>query len=152
MSSDTPGSLSHRIESLVTPLAQLVTRVVFGQAFLITGLSKLNGLDATTKGFTELGLPFAAVLAPMVAVLEFAGGILLFAGLGTRTVALLLTATMVVATGTAHGADLLESLTLTRSLATVPPLPFLVAAIWLLAKGPGAFSLDHALAHRKPPK
>jgi putative oxidoreductase len=142
-------SFTQRIEQVVTPLAQLVARLVFGQAFLLVGMTKLNGLDQTTQSFAELGIPLANVQAPLVAGLEFVGGILLIAGLGTRAVALLLGATMVVAVVLAHAGEITEGLTMTKSFADVSPLPFLVAMLWLLAKGAGTFSVDHLLTRRR---
>ena len=140
----TPDSLAHRVDALFTPVAQLVTRVVFGQAFLLTGLGKLQNLDRIVGSFESLGIPFANVQAPFVATVEFVGGILLVLGLGTRVASLLLCGTMVVAVLTAH----LGVFAFDASFADIAPLPFLVAVLWLLAKGAGALSVDHVLAQR----
>lgn len=149
-STSPPGSsLLQRTEPLITPFAQLITRLVFGQAFLLAGLTKLNSLEQTTQQFTDLGIPLPHLQAPLIAGLEFLGGILLVVGLGTRIVSLLLAATMVVAVATAHTAELLDGLTMTRSFATVPPLPYLVAVAWLLAQGAGTISADHLLSRRR---
>ncbi|MCA8948188.1 MAG: DoxX family protein [Planctomycetes bacterium] len=140
--------LFDRIDRLATPVAQIITRLVFGQSFALTGWGKLHNLEGVTKFFTELGIPAPEIQAPMIATLEFVGGILLLFGLGTRVAALLLTGTMVVALATAHGGDLAESFRLDEVFANVAPLPYLVALLWLLAKGAGALSLDHWIGKR----
>jgi putative oxidoreductase len=150
VSSPTSGSsLAYRVEAIVVPIAQLLTRIVFGQAFLLTGLGKLNDLPKVTQFFESLGVPAANVQAPMVAVIECAGGALLLLGLGTRIAAFLLTCVMVVALITAHPNELVDGLTGTMSFADVAPLPFLVGVLWLLALGAGKLSLDALIQRRR---
>jgi len=134
------------ISSRTEPTALLLTRLVFGQAFLVTGWGKLGNLAGITKFFEELGIPLASVQAPMVATIEFVGGILLLLGLGTRYAVLLLTSTMLVALATAHRGDFGPAFTLGKSFADVTPLPFLVGLLFLFARGPGPFAADRLLA------
>ncbi len=136
-----------RLEVAFGTAAPIVTRLVFGQAFALTGFGKLTNLDKIVAFFTELGIPFPSVQAPMVAVIELVGGILLVFGLATRVTALLLISTMLVALATADREGLLSGFVLGESFANVAPLPFLVALIWLVAKGAGRLSLDHMLFH-----
>jgi len=147
MSSPSQGrfqSLYRLMDSVGTPLAQLAARIVFGQAFLLTGWGKLHDLEKITAFFESLGIPAANVQAPLVATVEFVGGILLLLGLGTRISALLLSGTMVVAVLTAH----MKDFAIDSSFADIAPLPFLVATLWLMAKGAGKLSVDHLLAVR----
>lgn len=151
MSNPSPSmfaSLSNRLDSWFTPLAQIVTRVAFGQAFAITGWGKLHNLEGLTKFFTDLGIPAANIQAPFIATLEFVGGICLLIGFATRPMALLLSCTMVVALATADSEGLLKGFTLDETFANVAPVPFLVAMLWLIAKGPGKLSVDHPVAKR----
>jgi putative oxidoreductase len=141
-------SLALRADAWFTPLAQLLTRLVFGQAFLLTGLGKLRNLPGITKFFEDLGIPFASIQAPMISALEFGGGILLLLGLGTRVFAALLSCTLVVALATADRADLMAGFAFEKSFADVAPLPFLVGLVWLIAKGAGKLSVDHVLERR----
>jgi putative oxidoreductase len=141
-------SMPDRLEARLAPVALFATRIVFGQSFLLTGLGKLRNLDDLVEFFRGLGIPFASVQAPMVAGLEFVGGILLLLGLGTRAAAAVLSSTMVVALLTADRAGLLQAFTFGEGFANVAPVPFLVAMLWLIAKGPGRFALDHRLAAR----
>lgn len=140
--------LTRRLDPVVTPIAQLVTRLTFGQAFAVTGWGKLTHLDKITQFFESLGIPFASLQAPMVATFEFVGGLLLLLGLGTRVAGLVLTSTMLVALVTAERGGIGSALTLADTFANVAPIPFLVATLWLVAKGPGALSLDALLARR----
>ncbi|MEO6594355.1 MAG: DoxX family protein [Planctomycetota bacterium] len=141
-------SIAHRVDAIFTPLAQLLTRLVFGQAFLIAGLGKLKDLDQAVKNFEAMGIPMANVQAPFIAALEFGGGILLLAGLGTRVFAFLLSCTMVVAFATTEMSRFPKGFTLEVDFSDITPLPFLVGMLWLLAKGAGKLSLDHLLARR----
>lgn len=137
------------ISSRTEPNALLLTRLVFGQAFLVTGWGKLGNLAGITKFFEELGIPLASVQAPMVATIEFVGGILLLLGLGTRYVTLLLMSTMLVALATAHRGDFGPAFLLDKSFADVTPLPFLVGLLWLFARGAGPLAADRLLAQSR---
>ncbi len=142
-------SLASTGDAVFTPVAQILTRLVFGQAFFLTGLGKLNNLPKITEYFESLGIPFAKAQAPMIAALECAGGILLLLGLGTRIFAALLACTMVVALMTAHRAEVMQGFTFDLSFADIAPLPFLVGLVWLIAKGPGILSADYVITRRK---
>lgn len=132
------------LDRLATPIAQIATRIVFGQSFLLHGLGKLKDLEKIQQSFEGLGIPLANVQAPFVALVEFVGGILLLLGLGTRISALFLACTMIVAALTAHASEFV----LDAPFAKVSPVPYLVAMLWLVAKGAGSLSIDHLLARR----
>ncbi|WP_052723585.1 DoxX family protein [Paenibacillus wulumuqiensis] len=85
-------------------LGILITRVLTGLIFLLHGLSKFQGGIGGAMGFFQgMGLP--GWLAPVVAVLEIAGGIALILGLFTR-IAGVVTACIIVGTlVTAHKGD-----------------------------------------------
>ena len=77
----------------------LIIRLALGAVFLMHGAQKLFEftIPGTVESFGAMGAPLPEITAPLVAVLEFAGGILLILGLLTRLVALLLAIDMVVA-------------------------------------------------------
>lgn len=141
-------SVYRLMDSVCTPLAQLAARIVFGQAFLIAGWGKLSNIDGAIQNFERLGIPAANLQAPFVGTVEFVGGLLLLLGLGTRISATFLASTMVVAVLTAHSGDFAGVLTLDKDLTDITPLPFLVAMLWLMAKGAGKLSVDQLLASR----
>ena len=75
-----------------------ILRVFVGVVFTVYGWLKLANLQGFA-GFLEqaAGVPFAGVMAPAVAAVEFFGGLALVLGASTRLAALLLTGVMVVA-------------------------------------------------------
>jgi putative oxidoreductase len=80
----------------------LVLRVVVGVTFLLHGLDKLGDLAGTEQLFVSLGIPVPALMAPLVAVTEAVGGVLLIAGLATPLVGAALATDMLVALLTTH--------------------------------------------------
>ncbi len=141
-------SLVAKLDRTLSPVALLATRVAFGQSFALTGFGKLHHLDKVTGYFSSLGIPLAAWNAPFVAGLEFGGGILLVLGLATRPIATLLAIDMVVALVTADLSSFGDAFTFDGGFADVTPLPFLLAMLWLVAKGGGGLSLDRLIGRR----
>jgi uncharacterized membrane protein YphA (DoxX/SURF4 family) len=102
--------------------------VVSGLIFVIAGLVKFVFHHWELHAFRDFGLPWAAALEIFAGVLETLGGVLLLARRAVVPVALLLSATMIVAIGSsgiAHG-DVIPSLTLAPAL--------LLAMLYLLAR------------------
>ena len=101
-------------------------------------------LDEFTAYFESLGIPLAAVQAPMVASIELVGGALLVIGLATRFAALPLAGTMVVAILTARlneaGVDSVGD------FLYLPEWLLLLLLAWLATNGAGRFSVDHRVA------
>jgi putative oxidoreductase len=65
-------------------------RVLLAALFLISGLSKLGAIAATTGYIASAGLPFAPVVFAATLAIEIGGGLLLLIGLEARLVALVL--------------------------------------------------------------
>lgn len=75
-----------------------VLRLFVGGVFVAHGALKLFGGLRGFAGFLQqAGVPSPDIMAPLVAAVEFLGGVAIILGLGTRTAALLLTVVMVVA-------------------------------------------------------
>jgi putative oxidoreductase len=128
----------------LTWIGPLLVRLIVGGAFVLTGWGKLHGLDGVTGFFTDLGIPLPHANAVLVSTVEFVGGLMLIAGLGTRIAAALLIGTMTVALATAivPKADSLLDL-----FATIE-LTYLGIFVWLAVHGAGKASLDRVLARR----
>jgi putative oxidoreductase len=142
------AELGLKVTTALQLLAPLLTRLVVGQVFFLTGRGKWRHFDNTVTFFTELGIPFPELNAAFVASLELVGGICLILGLFTRLVSAGLLGTMAVALLTADRQRFLESLDPASGVGPVDidSFVFLMFFLWLVLFGPGALSLD-ALLH-----
>ncbi|OFI36548.1 hypothetical protein BIU82_13725 [Arthrobacter sp. SW1] len=137
-------------KSTLTTTALTVLRVIVGFIFAAHGWQKFNEftIAGTQAAFTQMGVPGASVVAPIVAVLELAGGIALIAGFLTRIAAALL------------AIDMLGALVLVHAPAGVfvakggYELVLLLGggALALALAGAGRFSADAAVFGRKGSK
>ena len=140
-------SLIRMSSNLESPLL-LAVRLYWGWQFLQAGWGKLNGIGKVIFFFNELGIPAPAVNAWFVAGLEFAGGILLMIGLGSRLIALPLVIDMIVAYITADREALLSVISDPDKFIAAAPFSFLFASLLVLIFGGGWFSTDALLGWR----
>lgn len=125
------------------PYGLVVLRLAVGAVFVAHGAQKLfgiwggGGLSGTAAFFSQLGLAPAFPLAVVVAVVEFAGGLLLIAGALTFVAALVLAGDMAVALWKVH---LASGFFLPAGSEFAVTL--IGALIALMLTGPGAFSID----------
>jgi len=124
----------------------LFVRLYWGWQFFQTGWGKLHNLPHVVEFFTSLGIPAPALNAYFVSGLECFGGILLAVGLGSRLLALLFTADMMVAYITADRAALFSIFSKPEDFYAAAPYTFLVASLIVLIFGPGRFALDYFTA------
>ena len=143
------AALGLRGAAALSFLAPLLTRIALGNAFFLTGRGKLEHLDNFTQFFIELGIPFPALNAAVVARIEYYGAILLVLGLFTRIASAGLLSTMVVALLTADRSSFLQSWNPETEAGPLDIAPFvnLLLLAWLTLLGPGWLSLD-ALLYR----
>ena len=141
------AELGLKVAAALSFLAPLLTRLVVGQAFFLTGRGKWQHFENTVTFFTELGIPFPEANAAFVASLELVGGICLILGLLTRFMSAGLLGTMVVALLTADKERFLESWSPSSEIGPldISPFVFLTFFLWLVLFGPGAASLDALL-------
>lgn len=102
----------------LTWLAPLFARITVGWVFLWSGGAKLNSLPQVTENFIGWGIPYAQVLAPFVAGVEFFGGLFLLLGLFSRISAGALGITMMVAIRSAKWGDVDSLETLLGSMSS----------------------------------
>jgi putative oxidoreductase len=121
-------------------------RVVTGIVFMAHGAQKLfvYGMGGVTGAFAGMGIPFPGITGPAVAIIEFAGGLALIAGLLTRLASLGLAITMLGAIVTVH---LAAGFFLPNGVEFV--LVLFAAAAALALAGPGAWSADAVIARRR---
>jgi putative oxidoreductase len=125
-------------------LGPLVARITLGVLFVSTGWGKVHDLAKVTAFFTELGIPFPGIQAPMVSFIELIGGALLVVGLASRIAALPLMASMTVAILTAQR----ENVHGLPDLFGLVEWTYFALLLWVAMAGPGRASLDHLLFGR----
>jgi putative oxidoreductase len=125
----------------------LPLRIALGIVFLFAGFGKLFG-EPGLAGFqgmlSGLGFPVAGLFALLVAVIEFAGAIALFAGWYTRYVAALLTFILLVAI-------VLVKIPGNGGISSMfADIALLGASISLLFTGSKSYCMDKALSKKTP--
>ena len=127
----------------------LLVRVYWGWQFAQSGWGRLHHLDTATGFFASLGVPAPGPTVVLISLLEFIGGILLIAGLGTRFIGFLLACDMA-------GAYLLADHAALRAIISDPgkfygadPYTFLFASLMALIFGAGRYSVDYLIWRRK---
>lgn len=126
----------------------LVIRLYWGWGFFEAGKGKLENFSDTTAKFRSLGIPMTELNTGLAACTECFGGLLLLVGLCSRIVSIPLAFTMCVAYATAHKTELSALFSDPEQFVKAPPFLFLLAALTVLAFGPGVFSLDALIARR----
>ncbi len=130
---------------LQTPLL-LAIRMYWGWQFYQTGLGKLQNIPKVVEFFTSLGIPFPTLNAYVVGTSECIGGILLFIGLGSRIVSLVLFTDMTVAFLTGDRDALKMIFADPAKFYQSDTFTFWLASALILIFGPGQIALDTLLA------
>jgi putative oxidoreductase len=78
-------------------LALLLLRIGVGLIFILAGWGKLTGIENVQGFFGNVGIPMAGIMAWVVAIVEFVGGIMVLIGYKIKLPSLLLAFIMVVA-------------------------------------------------------
>jgi putative oxidoreductase len=146
---------------LSAPRSTILIRSMAGAVFLWEGVLKFVYVNQGVGRFTKLGFPFPELTAHFVGTLEIVGGLLLIAGLLTRLAAIPFVIEMVVAMLSTKIA-----LYLGTSPLPLPPSPpqvgmwavlhevrseyaQLMSVLFLLAVGPGPWSVDALIARAR---
>ena len=128
-------------ELLQSPLL-LAIRLYWGWQFFQTGKGKLMNPAKVTEFFQSLHIPFPAFNVYLAGGTECFGGLLLLAGLGSRLISLPLIFVTIIAYLTAEIDSVKAIFSDPDKFVTATPFLFMLAAIVVLAFGPGVFSLD----------
>lgn len=126
--------------------ALAVLRVIVGTVFVAHGAQKLFvfGLGGVIGAFEGMGVPFAGIAGPAVAFIELFAGLALIAGLFTRVAASAVAGVMLGAAVLVHAP---AGFFLPNGAEFV--LTLFGVAVALVLAGPGSFSADGILAHRR---
>lgn len=131
-----------------TDLGLAALRVITGTIFVAHGAQKLfvYGLDGVAGGFANMGIPFPAIVGPMVGFLEFFGGLALITGLLTRLAGTGLAINML-------GALLLVHLPAGFFMPNGYEFVMLLgaSAVTLTMTGAGRYSIDALIGRRREP-
>ena len=143
------------------PRATVVIRLMAGAVFLWEGILKFVYVNQGVGRFTKLGFPLPEMTAHFVGGLEIVGGLLLIAGFLTRAIAIPFVIEMSVAMLSTKIAIYLGT-----SPLPLPPSPpqigiwavlhevrseyaQLMSVLFLMAVGPGPWSLDALVARTR---
>jgi putative oxidoreductase len=122
----------------------LAIRLYWGWQFAQDGWGKLTHLARVTDFFASLNLPAPGTTALMVALVEFAGGILFTLGIASRMVSLVLFVNMTMAYLSVPD----DRINFTHILSNpsdfygATPYTYWFAALLILILGPGLFAVD----------
>jgi putative oxidoreductase len=120
----------------------VILRVFLGCAFMVHGYGKVFlHLSQFAGNVSDMGIPFAGVLAPLAAFSEFFGGLLLVVGLFTRVSSFFLMCTMLVAAFWVHRGQGFGAMELA--------LVYLCATVMFMLKGAGTVSLDYLFFRKR---
>jgi putative oxidoreductase len=129
-----------QLESKHSDLALLLLRIGVGIIFIYAGWGKLTGIEGTQEFFGNIGIPMAGIMAWVVAIVEFFGGIMVLFGAYAKIPYLLLAFIMVVALLTTKLGGEFPAARLDMML--------LLTNIALFLMGSGRFSVDYKIANR----
>lgn len=130
----------------------LFIRLCFGWELFISGRGHLQNVDAMVQRFIQWNIPFPHLNVCISAYTEMIGGLLMLFGLLSRLSAVPLTINFVVAYLTASRDTIVHLLQGPDRLKAIDDFTgdsaffFLVAALVVLAFGPGKVSLDFILS------
>ena len=133
----------HALERIHPGWGVAAVRVMAGIILVFAGWGKLTGgIDQFAGFMTQMGLPGAQVLAPLVVAFELVGGLLILAGAGVRWLGMLMVAQFLILAffvqlpSRGFGAARLD-------------LMMLAAGLMLVLAGAGKASVDEMLARRR---
>jgi len=130
----------------------LAIRLYWGWQFFLTGKGKLMNPVKVTDFFQSLHIPFPAFNVYLAGGTECFGGLLLLAGLGSRLISMPLIFVTIIAYLTAEIDTVKHIFSNSDKFVSADPFLFMLAAIIVLAFGPGAFSIDWLIEKKLRPK
>ena len=134
----------------LTTSARTILRVITGFLFAAHGWQKFNEftIAGTQSAFSQMGVPAAQAVAPVVATLELVGGVALILGVLTRVFAALLAVDMLGALFLVHASAGVFVTTGGYELVLI----LAAAALAVALVGAGRLSADRALFGRSSSK
>jgi putative oxidoreductase len=134
-------------QGLQSPLL-LAIRLYWGWQFFLTGRGKLMNPSKVAEFFQSLHIPFSAFNVYLAGGTECFGGLLLLGGLCSRLISLPLIFVTIIAYLTAEIDTVKHIFSKPDKFVSADPFLFMLAAIIVLAFGPGALSLDWLIGEK----
>jgi len=134
--------LFERAASALQPVVLLAARLYWGWQLFESGKGKFENIGRVVEYFTSLGMPAPEITARMISGLELVGGILLFLGLASRPIALILTGNMLAAYWIGDHEAFLSFFSDPDKFQAAAPFIYLCVSLVVLAFGAGSLSLD----------
>lgn len=128
-------------------IAKLIARIILGVILIAHGWDKfgITGLEGITGFFDSIGVPAAGLAAPVVAVVEILGGVLLILGAATRITGVVVALLMLGAALFAHmGAGIFVANGGWELVGAIG-----AGFLALAAAGAGRYSVDALIARRR---
>lgn len=119
-------------------IALLLLRIGVSIVFIVAGWGKLTGIEGVQGFFGDLGIPLAGLMAWVVGIVEFVGGIMVLTGTYARIPAMLLAIIMVVAILTTKVGQDFSAYRLDMML--------LLTSVAIALLGSGGYSVDNKLS------
>lgn len=130
-------------ENFVRHFLLLILRLYWGGTLVMIGLGKWINLDGTAEFFGSLGIPAPMVMAFLVGLFEFLGGVSLFLGWFARVFTIPLIVIFVVAYATAHADAMVAIFVQPDLFISQSPFLYLLTSLIVLCFGSGAISIDY---------
>ena len=126
------------MNSTLTNLFSLASRLFLAFIFVMAGWGKLNGIDGTAGYMASAGIPLSNILVYLVILTELGGGILIAIGYHTRIVAFLMAGFTILSALIFHFnfSDQMQMINFMKNIAIAGGF------LSLVANGAGAWSLD----------
>lgn len=117
------------------PLASLAGRILLSAIFILAGIEKIMGYDASAGYMQSFGVPGA--LLPLVILTELGGGLAILLGVFSRWAALALAGFCIIAAAIFHSnfGDQMQMIMFLKNMAIAGGL------LLLYANGPGAYAV-----------
>lgn len=137
----------------IAPVLGCCGRVLLGLYFLLPGISKIVGFDATSAYMATHGVPMVGIALVVTIVLQIGGGTALIIGWQTRPTALMLAAITLLINLLMHDFwNVYEGLSQAHETQNFVKNLAIMAGLLALAAGPAtaAFGLDSRTSKHQP--
>jgi len=132
--------------------AVIIIRLMVGAVFISEGIQKfLNPAEVGSGRFEKIGIPSPQIVAPLVACFEIGCGTLVLAGAFTRLAVLPLIVIMLTAIATTKIPILMNEGFWKMAHEARTDWSMLLASIFLLVVGGGAWSIDALWTRNRQP-